>query len=61
MKKKSSPLMGFSTINLPNQVKPGDSPPKLNEISASFKGKFLSTEHVHYILGISGGDCAGKK
>jgi hypothetical protein len=24
-------------------------------------GAMLSREHVHYVLGISGGDCAGKK
>ena len=27
----------------------------------SFNGQILSRENVHYVLGISGGDCAGKK
>lgn len=27
----------------------------------SIKGRILSREYVHYVIGICGGDCAGKK
>lgn len=25
------------------------------------RGRILSREHIHFVLGISGGDCSGKK
>ena len=47
-------------ISLTNPPGSGKFPKKALNISND-QGQMLSREHVNYVLGISGGDCAGKK
>lgn len=40
---------------------PGSGKFPKKQLALSENGQILSRDHVHYVLGISGGDCAGKK